>query len=133
MSDERYQQTTIGRLQNTEGWKAMVYGYICRECGCVVANTEAHGRVCVVSDLANDGALEVVCGLALEAHYADNKWQTFHHAPSVAGVVLDSVPDGWAKVDGEWSRVTSDGVGYGEFDRDHSCPLRPVHSAGGSA
>ena len=31
---------------------------------------------------------------------------------------LDAIPDGWAKVDGEWLRITSDGVGYGEFDRE---------------
>lgn len=33
---------------------------------------------------------------------------------------LSAVPDGWAKVEGEWIRITSDGVGYGEFDRDTS-------------
>lgn len=32
---------------------------------------------------------------------------------------LDAVPDGWAKVDGKWIQITSDGVGYGEFDRVH--------------
>lgn len=26
--------------------------------------------------------------------------------------------DGWAKIGGEWIRITSDGVGYGEFDRE---------------
>lgn len=31
--------------------------------------------------------------------------------------VLDAIPDGWAKVDGKWTQITSDGVGYGEFDR----------------
>ncbi len=31
--------------------------------------------------------------------------------------ILDAIPDNWAKLDGEWVRITSDGVGYGEFDR----------------
>jgi len=31
---------------------------------------------------------------------------------------LEAIPDGWAKVNGEWIRITSDGVGYGEFDRE---------------
>lgn len=30
---------------------------------------------------------------------------------------LDAVPDGWAKVDGEWFQIADDGSGYGEFDR----------------
>lgn len=34
--------------------------------------------------------------------------------------ILSVIPDGWAKYDGEWFRITSDGVGYGEFDRDLS-------------
>lgn len=38
--------------------------------------------------------------------------------PYLVADILDAVPDGWAKVDGEWIRITSDGVGYGEFDRE---------------
>lgn len=33
-------------------------------------------------------AAEMVGGKALVDHYAHNPWQTFHHEPSVAGVVL---------------------------------------------
>ena len=50
----------------------------------------------------NPANLEVHCGRALAEHYSDIPWQTFHHEPSVAAVVLDAVPDGWAKIDGEW-------------------------------
>lgn len=52
----------------------------------------------------NPANLEVHCGRALAEHYSDIPWQTFHHEPSVAAVVLDAVPDGWAKIDGEWVR-----------------------------
>lgn len=31
--------------------------------------------------------------------------------------ILAGFPDGWAKHDGKWFGITSDGVGYGEFDR----------------
>lgn len=55
----------------------------------------------------NTEQLEVHCGQALIEHYANNPYQTFHHEPSVAAVVLDAVPDGWAKVDGEWIQIAS--------------------------
>lgn len=44
-------------------------------------------------------------------------------ASRAVDAALASVPDGWAKIDGEWIIVTSDGVGYGEFDRDRSRPI----------
>ena len=40
------------------------------------------------------------------------------YALDLAAVVFKAFPDGWAKVNGEWIRITSDGVGYGEFDRE---------------
>lgn len=39
-------------------------------------------------------------------------------AEELTDAALDAIPDGWAKIDGEWIRITSDGVGYGEFDRE---------------
>ena len=36
---------------------------------------------------------ELVGGAALAEHYKDNPWQTFHHEPSVAAVVIDALID----------------------------------------
>lgn len=57
--------------------------------------------------------MRATVGLAVRQH---------GHPLYLAQVALDAVPDGWAKVDGEWFRITADGVGYGEFDRDTSPP-----------
>ena len=35
----------------------------------------------------------------------------------LASAALAAIPDGWAKIGGEWCQITADGVGYGEFDR----------------
>lgn len=53
-----------------------------------------------------DEHLQVLCGQALIDHYAVVPHQTFHHEPSVAAVVLDAVPEGWAKLNGDWVLVT---------------------------
>lgn len=42
---------------------------------------------------------------------------TFVRTNAKAQLILDAIPDGWAKIGGEWVQITSDGVGYGEFDR----------------
>ena len=69
--------------------------------------------------------LEVHCGQALIDHYADNPHQTFHHEPSVAAVVLDAVPDGWAKIDGEWREVKRIGHEFKrKLDLPCDCPER---------
>ena len=52
-------------------------------------------------------SIEVVSNPVVEGH--ERGW---------ALTALNGVPDGWAKVDGEWLRITSDGVGYGEFVRE---------------
>ena len=50
----------------------------------------------------------------LAALYVKLRKPSLHDLASAA---LAAIPDGWAKVDGEWCQITADGVGYGEFDR----------------
>lgn len=49
------------------------------------------------------GELEAIAAAAPVERYASSR-QTFHHEASVAGVVLDAVPDGRVKRAGRWQR-----------------------------
>lgn len=51
-----------------------------------------------------------------DLHHAHTRIDA-NSAEFITRTLLAAVPDGWAKIDGEWVRITSDGVGYGEFDR----------------
>jgi hypothetical protein len=71
----------------------------------------------VIAD--HDGRLLEAAAKGLRAGPVIVAWRVAdpEKASILASCVLDAIPDGWAKVDGEWFEITSDGVGYGEFDR----------------
>lgn len=78
-----------------------------------------HARPCGPTDE------EAVCACGCSGYDEGCGTYTSNHPDDTGvpeGMVLGElgIPDGLAYLNGEWFRITNDGVGYGEFDRERA-------------